>query len=51
MTTINEQDLKRLMTVSDFANSISVSPQRVYQMIKERKLVEVKIDNVTFIEV
>tara|TARA_R100000808_G_C2135319_1_gene143734 strand:+ start:1064 stop:1219 length:156 start_codon:yes stop_codon:yes gene_type:complete len=51
MTTINEQDLKNLKTVKEYADEIGVSPQRVYQMIKEGKVEEFKIDNVSFIKV
>ena len=50
MTTINEQDLKNLKTVKEYADEIGVSHQRVNQMIKEGKVEEFKIDNFTFIK-
>ena len=50
MTTINEQELKNLKTVKEYADEIGVSPQRVYQMITEGKVKELKIDNVSFIK-
>jgi len=50
MTTINEQELKNLKTVKEYADEIGVSPQRVYQMIKEGKVEEFKIDNVSFVK-
>ena len=43
MTTINEQELKNLKTVKEYADKIGVSHQRVYKMITDGKEKELKI--------